>query len=456
MSLNVIILAAGKGTRMRSRLPKVLHKIADKPLVEHVVNTAEKLNPSKIVVVYGHGGELVPTSLSHLNVSWVEQKEQLGTGHAVEQALPLCDDESNVLILYGDVPLTRLSTLKNLYQITSNTGNVGLLTAVLDNPTGYGRIVRDANHKVVRIVEQKDASEIELAIKETNTGIVSARKDDLKKWLSRLENKNAQGEFYLTDIIGLAVADKLEVITEQAEHLWEVAGINNKIQLADLERRYQLLIAEQLLTDGATLRDPARIDVRGNLMVGPDVEIDVNCVFEGEVSLGENVKVGPNCIIINSRIADGVTIKANSIVENAKIAARCEIGPFARIRPDTILDEEVKIGNFVEVKKTTIATGSKVNHLSYIGDTIMGSNVNIGAGTITCNYDGANKHLTEIGNNVFVGSDTQLVAPVKVGDGATIGAGSTITREVPANELTLSRSKQTVIVGWQRPVKKSR
>ena len=456
MSLNVVILAAGKGTRMRSKLPKVLHKIADKPLVEHVINTAEKLNPTKIVVVYGHGGELVPTSLSHLNVSWVEQKEQLGTGHAVEQALPLCEDGSSVLVLYGDVPLTQLPTLENLLQITLNTGNVGLLTAVLDDPTGYGRIVRDSSHKVVRIVEQKDASENELAIKETNTGIVSARKADLVKWLSRLENNNAQGEFYLTDIIELAVADQREVITSQAKHLWEVAGINNKVQLADLERRYQLLFAEKLLVDGATLLDPARIDIRGSLTIGQDVVIDVNCVFEGQVTLGEDVTIGPNCLIINSKIADGVSIKANSIIENATIGAKCEIGPFARIRPDTVLDVDVKIGNFVEVKKANIATGSKVNHLSYIGDTNMGSNVNIGAGTITCNYDGANKHLTEIGNNVFVGSDTQLIAPVKIGDGATIGAGSTITKDVPANELTLSRSKQTVISGWQRPVKKSK
>ena len=454
MSLNVVILAAGKGTRMRSKLPKVLHKIANKPLVEHVIDTAQQLNPSKIVVVYGHGGDIVPNTLSNLDVSWVEQTEQLGTGHAVEQALPLCEENATVLVLYGDVPLTQLSTLENLSAITLESGNVGLLTAVLDDPTGYGRIVRDVRHKVQRIVEQKDASEVELDIKETNTGIVSARKNDLDKWLSSLENNNAQGEYYLTDIIELAVADGLEVITAQAEHIWEVAGINNKIQLADLERKYQLLVAEDLLTQGATLLDPARLDVRGKLNIGQDVCIDVNCVFEGENLLGNDVSVGPNCVIINSTIGDGVSIKANSVIENARIGDKCDIGPFARIRPDTVLAEDVKIGNFVEVKKATISSGSKVNHLSYIGDTKMGSNVNIGAGTITCNYDGANKHLTEIGDNVFVGSDSQLVAPVKIGDGATIGAGSTITKEAPANELSLSRAKQTLIKGWQRPVKK--
>jgi len=456
MSLNVVILAAGKGTRMRSKLPKVLHKIAQKPLVEHVIETAQQLDPTKIIVVYGHGGDILPKTLCELDVTWVEQTEQLGTGHAVEQALPYCDSDASILVLYGDVPLTQLQTLEGLVKITLESGNVGLLTAVLDDPSGYGRIVRDSFGKVERIVEQKDASSIELQITETNTGIVSARKKDLNKWLTKLENNNAQGEFYLTDIIELAVADNLEVVTSNAAHLWEVAGINNKIQLADLERKYQLLVAEDLLTQGVTLADPNRIDVRGSLTVGQDVSVDVNCVFEGNCSLGNEVSIGPNCVIMNSSLADGVNVKANSIIENSIIGQNCDIGPFARIRPDTELAENVKIGNFVEIKKANIAQGSKVNHLSYVGDTIMGSNVNIGAGTITCNYDGANKHLTEIGNDVFVGSDSQLVAPVKIGDGATIGAGSTITKEVPESELSLSRSKQTMVKGWQRPVKKQK
>ncbi len=453
MSLNIVILAAGKGTRMRSKLPKVLHKIANKPLVEHVINTAGQLNPEKIIVVYGHGGEIVPTKLAHLDVTWVEQTEQLGTGHAVEQALPHCATGSSVLVLYGDVPLTRLETLTNLCKITMESGKVGLLTAVLENPTGYGRIVRDAAAKVQRIVEQKDANESQKSITEINTGIVSARKNDLDRWLAQLENNNAQGEFYLTDIIALAVADGIEVNTSHAEHLWEVAGINDKRQLADLERQYQLLQAQALMVAGVTLADPQRIDVRGELTAGLDVTVDVNCIFEGDVNLADDVTIGPNCLIINSSLGAGVVVFANSIIENANIGARCHIGPFARIRPGTELSSGVKIGNFVEIKKAIIAEDSKVNHLSYIGDTVMGKNVNIGAGTITCNYDGANKFVTTIEDNVFVGSDTQLVAPVVIAEGATIGAGSTITCDVPASKLTLSRTKQTTINNWQRPVK---
>ena len=452
MKLNVVILAAGKGTRMRSSLPKVLHKLADKSLVEHVINTALSLEPEKIIGIFGHGGELVPKTLSHLNVTWVEQKEQLGTGHAVDQASHLID-EGLVLVLYGDVPLITESTLNALIEISKKPNTLGLLTAVLDNPTGYGRIVRSSEKSVQKIVEQKDASRDELTIEEVNTGILCAESKQLSKWLDSLENNNSQGEYYLTDIIEMAVNDGVEVQTHTVSNLWEVEGVNSKIQLAMLERKHQLNIADSLLTQGVTLKDPNRIDVRGSLAVGTDVEIDINAIFEGNVILGNNVLIGANCIIKNSCIADNTVIHPNSLVENSTIGEACEIGPYARIRPESVLSSNVKIGNFVEIKKANIANHSKVNHLSYIGDTNMGSNVNIGAGTITCNYDGANKHLTEIGDDVFVGSDTQLVAPVKVGAGATIGAGSTITKDVPASELALSRSQQTSTPGWKRPTK---
>ncbi|MDH5299746.1 MAG: bifunctional UDP-N-acetylglucosamine diphosphorylase/glucosamine-1-phosphate N-acetyltransferase GlmU [Gammaproteobacteria bacterium] len=455
MDLTVVILAAGKGTRMRSALPKVLHKLADKPLVQHVIDTAKALNPAKIVVVYGHGGEIVPSTINDASIQWVEQKEQLGTGHAVAQAVNALPKADKILVLYGDVPLVQQATLQALTAALANKEvGVSLLTAVLADATGYGRIVRDANHEVVRIVEQKDASEVELQISEVNTGILAASYADLKTWLGRLGNNNAQGEYYLTDVIGMSVADGKRVEASIIRREWEMAGVNNKKQLAELERQHQRNIAEQLMEQGVTLMDPARIDVRGKLTTGRDVLIDVNNVFIGDVVLGENVQIGPNCTIKNCRIGDDVHIYPNSVLENSVIEANCDIGPFARIRPDSVLKSGAKVGNFVEVKKSTIGHDSKVNHLSYIGDTTMGDNVNIGAGTITCNYDGANKYQTIIEDDVFVGSDTQLVAPVTLAKGTTIGAGSTITKDTPAGKLTLSRSKQMSLDNWQRPVKK--
>ena len=455
MDLTVVILAAGKGTRMRSALPKVLHKLADKPLVQHVIDTAKSLNPNKIVVVYGHGGDIVPQTINDPSIQWVEQKEQLGTGHAVAQAVDALDDSGRILVLYGDVPLVQQSTLSALVaQLDDENVGVSLLTAVLTDATGYGRIVRDHQHRVARIVEHKDANEAELAVKEVNTGILAASYADLCGWLKRLENNNAQGEYYLTDIIGMSVNDGKPVEASIIQREWEMAGVNNKKQLAELERQHQRNIAEQLMDNGVTLMDPARLDVRGVLNAGRDVTIDVNAVFLGEVTLGDNVQIGPNCVIKNCRIADNVSIHANSVLEDSIIDTGCDIGPFARIRPDSHLMANAKVGNFVEVKKSIIGEGSKVNHLSYVGDTTMGANVNIGAGTITCNYDGANKYKTIIEDDVFVGSDTQLVAPVTVAKGTTIGAGSTITKDTPAGKLTLSRSKQITLDGWQRPVKK--
>jgi len=454
MSLQVIILAAGKGTRMRSSLPKVLHKLADKSLLEHVIHTAKKLNPDKIVVVYGHGGEIVPKTLAHLEVDWILQEQQLGTGHAVDEAMGKITSKGRVLVLYGDVPLTKVSTLQTLLaKKRDNDQSLSLLTARLNDPTGYGRIVRNSQEAVIKIVEQKDANDNELEINEINTGILCADATSLKHWLKQLDNNNAQQEFYLTDIVEKAVSENIAIDTASAENIWEIEGVNNKRQLANLERVFQSLTADSLMERGVTLRDPNRIDVRGNLSCGQDVVIDVNVVFEGDVTLGNEVYIGANSLIKNAIIGDSVNVVSNSIIENAVVGNGCEIGPFARIRPDTKLEDGVKVGNFVEVKKSNIGEGSKINHLSYVGDTIMGQNVNVGAGTITCNYDGANKHITEIGDNVFVGSSSQLVAPVKIGSGATIGAGSTITRDVPESKLTLSRSKQTTITSWIRPVK---
>ncbi|MDH3325722.1 MAG: bifunctional UDP-N-acetylglucosamine diphosphorylase/glucosamine-1-phosphate N-acetyltransferase GlmU [Gammaproteobacteria bacterium] len=456
MNLQVIILAAGKGTRMRSSLPKVLHKIADTPLVEHVISTAKLLNPNKIIGVFGHGGDIVPTQMKKHDVTWVEQTEQLGTGHAVDQGMCAIDEDATVLVLYGDVPLTTIETLTALLSVMSNSKNsIGLLTAIFQNPTGYGRIVRNSSGVVQKIVEQKDASDTEQLINEVNTGILCAPAYKLKKWLSNLNNENAQGEYYLTDIFEMAVNDGFTVQTHTSTSLWEIEGVNNKRQLATLERQHQLLIADRLMENGVTLMDPSRIDVRGSLETGSDCLIDINTVFCGDVILGDSVSIGANSIIKNSILGRNTVVHPNSIIENSVIGEDCEIGPFARVRPDTVLANKVKIGNFVEIKKSNINAGSKINHLSYVGDTIMGSNVNVGAGTITCNYDGANKSLTEIGDNVFIGSDTQLIAPVKIGNGATIGAGSTISKDAPGAELTLSRAKQFTIQGWDRPVKKS-
>jgi len=452
-NISIVVLAAGQGSRMKSTMPKVLHKIGYYSLLEHVVLTSNELGATNTIVVYGHGGQLVPDSLSHLSVNWVEQVEQLGTGHAVSQAMPEIPENDVVLVLYGDVPLISSSTLVKLID-AANSNALGLLTAQLADPSGYGRIVRDSQGQVIRIVEHKDASKSELEINEINTGFLAAKKAHLSAWLNKLDNKNAQGEFYLTDIIEFAVADKVEIKTTPAANIAEVTGINDKIQLANMERKFQKQQAEILMQQGVTLRDPARIDVRGEVSVGKDVCIDINVILEGKVKLGDRVNIGAGVILRDVEIADDVNIKAYCILEEATIGINCQIGPFSRIRPETKLNDEVHIGNFVEIKKSVIDKGSKINHLSYIGDTVMGSKVNIGAGTITCNYDGANKYQTTIGNNVFVGSDTQFIAPVKVGDGATIAAGSTITREVPASELTLSRNKQTTIKGWKRPKKK--
>jgi bifunctional UDP-N-acetylglucosamine pyrophosphorylase/glucosamine-1-phosphate N-acetyltransferase len=449
--LEILILAAGKGTRMRSGLPKVLHKLAGKPLLGHVVDNAHALGATQTCVVYGFGGEAVPQALADDKLTFVLQAEQHGTGHAVQQALPKLADDSVTLVLYGDVPLTHTATLQPLVA-AARTGKLGLLTVTLADPTGYGRIVRE-HGKVARIVEHKDATDAERAIAEVNTGILAVATRHLKQWIATLKNDNAQGEYYLTDIIARAVADGVEVETHQPAYEWEVLGVNSKAQLAQLERIHQNEIAQALLESGVTLMDPARLDVRGTLTCGRDVAIDVNCVFEGRVLLGDGVQVGANCVLRNVTVAAGTQIDAFTLIDDAEIGEINRLGPFSRIRPGTRLARDVHVGNFVEIKNSQIDDGSKIGHLSYIGDTTMGKQVNIGAGTITCNYDGANKHRTVIEDHVFVGSDTQLVAPVTVGKGATLGAGTTLTKDAPAGELTLSRAKQTTIAGWTRPVK---
>ena len=452
-ALNIVILAAGKGKRMYSEKPKVLHTLAGKPLVQHVLDCAVALQPAQICVVYGHGGETVPNAMRQYFAKFVLQEQQLGTGHAVRQAMPHLSDDGQTLVLYGDVPLIQQSTLQQLQQAGSG---LVLLTINMDHPAGYGRIVRDGAGKVCQIVEEKDATAQQRAIQEVNTGILMAPTRLLREWLSKLQNNNAQGEYYLTDIVAMAVEQGVAVHTAQPAHLWEVLGVNSKVQLAELERTWQQGEAARLMAHGVTLADPARLDVRGKLVCGRDVEIDVGCIFEGDVQLGNNVRVGAYSIIKNTSIADGTDITPYSHIDSCEVGANCHIGPYARLRPGTRLHDGVHIGNFVEVKNSEIAANSKANHLSYIGDSDVGSRVNIGAGAITCNYDGANKHRTVIGDDVFIGSDTQLVAPVKVGRGATIGAGSTITKDVPEGELTLSRSKQTTISGWKRPTKEKK
>ncbi len=455
MNLTTIILAAGKGTRMRSKLPKVLHKIAHKPLLQHVHDTAVQLENNEIHIVIGHGSDLVKQTLENLQVNWVEQTEQLGTGHAVQQVSNQISNDTIALILYGDVPLLKIETLQNLIsKITEKT--LALLTVNLADPMGYGRIVRDDSGNVLRIIEEKDATEVEKQITEGNTGILAVQGKSLKKWLSQLRNNNTQGEYYLTDIIALAVSDGFEIITSSPQNEDEVLGVNDKLQLAHLERVYQLQQAEILMRQGVTLSDPNRFDLRGTLEVGQDVEIDVNVIFEGKNQVGNNVKIGSNCSIKNATIGDDVIILPNCVIENAQVGANSRIGPFARLRPETVLATDTHIGNFVEIKKSVIGQGSKVNHLSYIGDSLVGKKVNIGAGTITCNYDGVNKFQTIIEDGAFIGSDTQLVAPVTIGKNATIGAGSTITKDTPDDKLTLSRSKQLSVSGWQRPVKKEK
>ena len=449
--LNIVILAAGKGTRMYSEKPKVLHALAGKPLVQHVLDCAMVLQPQQICVVYGHGGEAVPQAMSRYPAQFVIQEPQLGTGHAVQQAMPHLADDGQTLVLYGDVPLIQHSTLHKMQQAGDG---LALLTVNLDNPTGYGRIVRNGQGDVLGIVEEKDASAEQRKISEVNTGLMLAPTKMLREWLANLQNNNAQREYYLTDIVAMAVQQGIAVHTVQPGHEWEIHGINSKAQLAALERTWQQVEANRLLAHGVTLADPARLDVRGRLNCGCDVGIDVGCIFEGDVTLGDNVQVGAYSIIRNATVAAGTCIAAYSLIDSSEVGADCHIGPYARLRPGTKLHDGVHIGNFVEVKNSEIGSGSKANHLSYIGDSTVGSRVNIGAGTITCNYDGANKHRTIIGDDVFIGSDTQLVAPVTVGRGATIGAGSTITKDAPAGELTLSRAKQTTISGWKRPTKK--
>ena len=449
--LNIVILAAGKGTRMYSNQPKVLHALAGKPMVQHVLDCAQALQAQKICVVYGHGGEAVPQAMAAYPAKFVIQEPQLGTGHAVQQAMPYLDDGSLTMVLYGDVPLIQLATLQ---QMRAAGDGLVLLTVNPANPTGYGRIVRDADGRVLSIVEEKDATPELRKIHEVNTGILLAPTAMLRDWLANLNNNNTQGEFYLTDIVAMAVAQGVAVHTVQPAHVWEVEGINSKAQLAVLERTWQQVEAQRLLAHGVTLSDPARLDVRGTMTCGRDVEIDVGCIFEGTVSLADNVRVGPYSIIRNANIAQGTRIAAYSHIDSSDIGANCHIGPYARLRPGSQLHDDAHVGNFVEIKNSEIGQGSKANHLSYIGDATVGSRVNIGAGTITCNYDGANKFRTVIGDDAFIGSDTQLVAPVRVGKGATIGAGSTITKDAPDGELTLSRSKQITINGWKRPVKK--
>lgn len=449
--INIVILAAGMGKRMHSDLPKVLHKLAGKPLVSHVLTTARGLAPAKLCIVYGHGGEQVPAGLAAPDIQFVRQEPQLGTGHAVQQALPFLDETLPTLILYGDVPLLKLSSLQKIIA-AAGTNKLGIVTINYDDPTGYGRIVRE-NGKILTIVEQKDATDAQRAITEINTGIMIMPTVKLKLWLSKLSNNNAQGEYYLTDVIAKAVADDVEIVSAQPEFEWETIGVNSKKDLAELERLYQRNQAETLLENGVTLLDPRRIDIRGNLKCGRDVTIDIDCIFEGEVTLEDGVQIGAHCIIKDAHIAKNSHIKPFCHIEESTVGAASQIGPYARLRPGTELAEDVHIGNFVEVKKSQVGAHSKANHLSYIGDATIGQRVNIGAGTITCNYDGANKFQTIIEDDAFIGSDSQLIAPVTVGKGATLGAGTTLSKDAPAGQLTVTRAKQISIEGWPRPVK---
>ncbi|MES2831823.1 MAG: bifunctional UDP-N-acetylglucosamine diphosphorylase/glucosamine-1-phosphate N-acetyltransferase GlmU [Pseudomonadota bacterium] len=450
--MNIVILAAGMGKRMQSALPKVLHPLAGKPLLCHVIDTARSLSPTSLCIVYGHGGDAVPDRLQSPDLRFARQEPQLGTGHAVMQANAHLHDDMPTLVLYGDVPLTLAGSLQRLIA-SAGADRLSILTVNMPDPTGYGRIVREQG-RIVRIVEQKDATTAELAITEVNTGILVAPTAKLKKWLATLSNDNAQGEYYLTDIVARAVADGVEVVAVHPEATWETLGVNSKVQLAELERIYQRNLANRLLEQGVTLADPARIDIRGTLLCGRDVSIDVGCVFEGDVTLADGVNVGAHCVISNATIAEHVAIKPFCHIDGAIVGTHTHIGPYARLRPGTELADHVHIGNFVEIKNSSLGSGSKTNHLAYVGDTTMGARVNIGAGTITCNYDGSNKFRTVIEDDVFIGSDTQLVAPVTIGAGATLGAGTTLTKDAPAGKLTVSRSRQVTLDNWQRPVKK--
>jgi bifunctional UDP-N-acetylglucosamine pyrophosphorylase / glucosamine-1-phosphate N-acetyltransferase len=452
MGLNVVVLAAGQGKRMHSDLPKVLHALGGRSLLGRVVDTARALGAAKIVVVYGHGGEQVRRAFADdAGLDWVEQKEQRGTAHAVLQAVPRLDRDADVLVLYADVPLIQTGSLKRLLEASRN--GLGVMTAFAQDATGYGRIVRDAGGRVVRIVEEKDATAAERAIREWNTGLMATSAARLKGWLARVKNDNAQKEYYLTDVIGLAVGDGLVVQSVHPDYPWEVDGVNSKKQLADLERIHQRRQADRLMEAGVTLADPARFDLRGTLSCGRDVSIDVNCVFEGTVRLGDRVRIGPNCILKNVSVGSDTEINPFSLLDEASVGERCRIGPYARLRPGAALAEDVHIGNFVEIKNSRIKNGSKANHLAYVGDSELGAGVNIGAGTITCNYDGANKNRTIIEDEVFVGSNSTLVAPVTIARGSYIGAGSTISKDTPAGQLTVARAKQVSIPAW-KPAKK--
>jgi bifunctional UDP-N-acetylglucosamine pyrophosphorylase/glucosamine-1-phosphate N-acetyltransferase len=447
----VVVLAAGKGTRMLSARPKVLHPLAGRPLLGHVLQTVRSLSAQRIVVVYGHGGDAVPAAFRDSGATFVLQEPQLGTGHAVMQALPHLAPDGTTLVLFGDVPLVRAATLS---RTLSHPGTLCLLTAVLDQPFGYGRILRDSGGRVQRIVEEKDASPEQRAVREVNTGILAAPTQLISGWLARLKNDNAQGEYYLTDIVQMAIGDGVPVASETIDDTWEIEGVNSRAQLARLERHYQHTIAQQLMAAGVTLADPHRIDVRGTLRCAQDVTIDVGCVFEGTVSIAAYATIGAHCVIKDSRIGPGTVVAPYSHLDGATVGADCRVGPYARLRPGAELADAAHVGNFVEMKNASLGQGSKANHLTYLGDACVGANVNIGAGTITCNYDGANKHRTVIEDGAFIGSDTALVAPVTVGHGATIGAGSTITKDAPPEQLTVARGRQVTVPGWKRPVKK--
>lgn len=449
MVTDVVILAAGQGTRMRSDKPKVLHAIAGKPMVQHVLDQAQQLENCRIHLVVGHGGDRVREALKGQDINFVVQHEQLGTGHAVAQALPDLNVDSKVLILYGDVPLAPFSLFSTLIEQVSGSA-MSLMTVHLDNPTGYGRIVRNHDDQVTAIVEQKDANAEQLAISEINTGIMAVSQRHLADWLPKLSSDNAQGEYYLTDVIAMASESGIAIQTVQPEHEQQVQGVNNRQQQAELERWYQGQLAEQLMVDGASLADPSRIDIRGNLTVGRDCFIDVNTIFEGDVTLADGVEIGPNCVVKNSNLGAGTKVEANSVIDGAQIAENCAIGPFARIRPASELKAGAKVGNFVETKKSVIGAGAKINHLTYIGDADIGAKVNVGAGTITCNYDGVNKFKTVIGDGAFIGSNSSLVAPVTIGVNAVVGAGSTISKDVEANALAVGRGKQVIKTGWKK------
>lgn len=456
MGLSVVILAAGKGTRMRSSLPKVLHPVANTPMVQHVINAAKAVNADNINLIYGHGADVLKSTISDSELHWVEQAEQLGTGHAVIQSLPHLPDDHNVLILYGDVPLIKPSTLERLLNTQPENG-IGLLTVVLDDPTGYGRIVRESGN-VVGICEHKDAAgnDALLAIQEVNTGIMAVNAELLKTWLGRINNDNAQQEYYLTDIIALANEDGAPIVAAHPDSAVEVEGANDRVQLANLEREFQRRAAEALMREGASLLDPSRIDIRGSVTVGTDVVIDANVIFEGEVHLESGVHIEANCILRNCSIGAGSYLRSHTLVENSIVGENCTLGPFARLRPDSEMKNNSHVGNFVEMKKSTLGEGSKANHLSYIGDSEVGQKVNIGAGTITCNYDGANKHKTIIGDGAFIGSNSSLVAPITIGENATVGAGSTVSKQIEDDVLVVVRGKAVKKTGWKRPVKKAK